>query len=63
MQVFITSSPYLDGADRAILNPENQFIHQIRQALPPLPRGRGLCAEEETASALRPSPSSLSKKK
>ena len=35
MNVFITSSPYLDGADRAILNPENQFIHQIRQALPP----------------------------
>ena len=39
-------------------------FHNFPEApLPPNPRGRGLCAEEETASALRPSPSSLSKKK
>lgn len=38
MNVFITSSPYLDGADRAILNPENHFIDRLREALPPLPR-------------------------
>ena len=38
MNVFITSSPYLDGADRAILNPENHFLENLRQALPPLPR-------------------------
>ena len=38
MNVFITSSPYLDGADRAILNPENQFISRLRQALPEFPR-------------------------
>ena len=38
MNVFITSSPYLDGADRAILNPENHFLDNLRQALPPFPR-------------------------
>ena len=47
MNVFITSSPYLDGADRAILNPENQFIHQIRQALPPLPRALFVASDPE----------------
>lgn len=38
MNVFITSSPYLDGADRAILNPENHFIDQLREVLPEFPR-------------------------
>jgi len=38
MYVFITSSPYLDGADRAILNPENHFIDQLREVLPEFPR-------------------------
>lgn len=38
MHVFITSSPYLDGADRAILNPENRFVERLREALPPFPR-------------------------
>lgn len=38
MNLFITSSPYLDGADRAILNPENHFIDQLREVLPDFPR-------------------------
>ena len=38
MNIFITSSPYLDGADRAILNPENHFLERMRDALPPCPR-------------------------
>ena len=38
MNVFITSSPYLDGADRAILNPENHFVENLREVLPPFPR-------------------------
>jgi len=38
MNVFITSSPYLDGANRALLNPENEFIDQLRNALPSEPR-------------------------
>lgn len=38
MTVFITSSPYLDGADRALLNAENDFVNRLRDALPPFPR-------------------------
>ena len=47
MNIFITSSPYLDGADRAILNPENQFIDNLRQALPPLPRALFIASDPE----------------
>ena len=47
MNVFITSSPYLDGADRAILNPENHFIETLRQALPPLPRALFVASDPE----------------
>ena len=47
MNVFITSSPYLDGADRAILNPENHFLEQLRQALPPLPRVLFIASDPE----------------
>ena len=47
MHVFITSSPYLDGADRAILNPENQFLDQLRQALPPFPRVLFIASDPE----------------
>ena len=47
MNVFITSSPYLDGADRAILNPENQFLDHLRQALPPLPRALFIASDPE----------------
>lgn len=38
MTVFVTSSPYIDGADRAILNPANEFVDRIRAVLPPNPR-------------------------
>lgn len=47
MNVFITSSPYLDGADRAILNPENQFIDNLRQTLPPFPRALFVASDPE----------------
>ena len=47
MNVFITSSPYLDGADRAILNPENHFLDNLRQALPPLPRALFIASDPE----------------
>lgn len=47
MNVFITSSPYLDGADRAILNPENHFLENLRQALPPLPRALFVASDPE----------------
>ena len=38
MTLFVTSSPCIDGADRAILNPENGFLDQLREALPEYPR-------------------------
>lgn len=38
MQLFITSSPYLENVDRALLNPANGFLHRIRAALPENPR-------------------------
>ena len=47
MNVFITSSPYLDGADRAILNPENHFLDNLRQALPPFPRVLFIASDPE----------------
>lgn len=37
MTVFITSSPCIDGAPRAILNPANGFLDKIREALPEHP--------------------------
>lgn len=38
MVVFITSSPFVDGADRAILNPENELLERLEAVLPPNPR-------------------------
>lgn len=38
MTVFLTSSPCIDGADRAILNPQNDFLDQLRCDLPVNPR-------------------------
>lgn len=38
MTVFLTSSPCIDGADRAILNPRNDFLDRLRCALPVNPR-------------------------
>ena len=35
MTVFITSSPFVDGADRAILCNANGFVDRLREALPP----------------------------
>ncbi len=45
MNVFITSSPFIDGADRAILSPENDFIERIRAVLPPNPRVVFVCSD------------------
>ena len=35
MKLFITSSPFVDGADRAIMDPQNGLIKQLKRALPP----------------------------
>lgn len=38
MTLFITSSPYVENADRAILNEANGFVERLRESLPPNPR-------------------------
>lgn len=47
MTLFITSSPYIDGADRAILNPQNEFVDRLQGCLPPNPRALFVCANPE----------------
>ena len=38
MVVFVTGSPFIDGAERALLNPDNQLLHRLYTVLPPNPR-------------------------
>lgn len=45
MTLFLTSSPCVIGADRAILNPANGFLDRIREALPPWPRLLFVCSD------------------
>ena len=47
MTLFITSSPYIDGADRAILSNTNHFTDRIREALPPFPNVLFVCSNPE----------------
>lgn len=48
MTLFITSSPFVEGADRAILSNANGFVDRIRQALPPTPRALFICADPDS---------------
>ncbi|MBP3684370.1 MAG: Type 1 glutamine amidotransferase-like domain-containing protein [Oscillospiraceae bacterium] len=45
MNCFITSSPFIDGAPRAILSERNGFIDRIRSALPENPKVVFICAD------------------
>lgn len=47
MTLFITSSPYVDGADRAILSNANEFVDRIRAVLPPNPRAVFVCSNPD----------------
>ena len=47
MNIFITSSPYIDGADRAILNDANGFTDRLREVLPPNPSALVVCADPD----------------
>ena len=38
MNLFITSSPFLWGTGSAFLNPENHFVENLQEVLPPFPR-------------------------
>lgn len=45
MTLFITSSPYVENADRAILNGANGFLDRLRAVLPPHPRCLFVCSD------------------
>ena len=47
MVLFITSSPYVNGADRALLSNDNEFIDRIRAVLPSYPRALFIAADPE----------------
>ena len=44
MIAFLTSSPCIYGVPRAILNPENYFLDNLRQSMPRHPRCLFICA-------------------
>ena len=48
MTVFMTSSPCVIGADRAILSNANGFIDNLKAALPPRPRALYICSNPDT---------------
>lgn len=47
MTLFITSSPFIDGADRAILDPQNGLIDRLKAVLPPFPRCLYICSSPD----------------
>ena len=47
MNIFITSSPYIDGSDRAILTDANGFTDRLREVLPPNPSALFVCADPD----------------
>ena len=48
MTVFMTSSPCVIGADRAILSNANGFIDKFKASLPPRPRALYVCSNPDT---------------
>ena len=49
MTVFLTSSPCVPNADRAILNPDNGFVDRMKKALPEYPRCLFICSHPDSA--------------
>ena len=47
MKLFITSSPFVDGADRAVMDPQNGLIKRLKQALPPYCRCLYICSSPD----------------
>lgn len=48
MILFLTSSPCIPNADRALLTPENGFIDRLREALPEKPRCLFICSDPDS---------------
>ena len=47
MTLFITSSPYIDGAPRAIFDPQNGLVDRLREVLPRNPSVTFVCSDPE----------------
>ena len=47
MKLFITSSPFVDGADRPVMDPQNGLIKRLKQALPPYCRCLYICSSPD----------------
>jgi len=47
MTLFLTSSPYIDGAERAILSNDNEFVDRIRAVLPENPQVVFVCSDPD----------------
>ena len=47
MHLFVTSSPYIEGADRALLSNANNFVDRIREVLPPCPNVVFVCSNPD----------------
>ena len=48
MILFLTSSPCVPNADRAILNPANGFVDRLKGALPPSPKCLFVCSDPDS---------------
>ena len=47
MKLFITSSPFVDGADRALMDPRNGLTKRLKQVLPPYCRCLYICSSPD----------------
>ena len=47
MKLFITSSPFVEGADRALMDPQNGLLQRLREALPPYCRCLFVCSSPD----------------
>lgn len=47
MKLFITSSPFVDGADRPIMDPQNGLVRRLKEALPPYCRCLYICSSPD----------------
>ena len=48
MIAFLTSSPCVVGAPRAVLNPENGFLDNLRSCIPAHPRALFICSDRDS---------------
>ncbi len=50
MTLFVTSSPFIEGAERAILSQRNGFVDRIREVLPENPSVTFVCSDPDDHS-------------